>query len=133
MAKPAKTPRPKKAKADPNVPPEPWAKAKADPSIPPEPQADAKADAPPAAPVIHQPLPVAGYTEQAAARVALVNANKALEEHLLRHIDRLYIKSEFCDRRWLAIATTHIEQGFMALNRAVSRPQRITLPGDKKD
>jgi len=37
------------------------------------------------------------------------------------------------DQRWLAIARTHVEQGFMAFNRAVFRPQRISLPGDTKD
>lgn len=35
-----------------------------------------------------------------------------------------------CDPRWLAVAKTHFEQGFMALNRAVFQPQRISLPED---
>ena len=34
------------------------------------------------------------------------------------------------DQRWLAIGRTHIEQGWMAVNRAVFRPDRASLPGD---
>jgi hypothetical protein len=29
------------------------------------------------------------------------------------------------DQRWLAIAQTHIEQGFMALNRSIFQPGRV--------
>lgn len=35
------------------------------------------------------------------------------------------------DQRWLAIGRTHLEQGFMAINRAVFRPQRIELPEEE--
>lgn len=77
-------------------------------------------------------LPVAGYTEQSDARVALVNANKQLEEKILRAIDELQNHSG-CDQRWLAIARTNIEQGFMAFNRAIFRPGRVSLPGDPSD
>ena len=35
------------------------------------------------------------------------------------------------DKRWLAIAQTHFNEGFMALARAVFQPQRIKLPEDK--
>ena len=30
------------------------------------------------------------------------------------------------DQRWAAVARTHLEQGFMAMNRAVFRPGRIS-------
>ena len=36
------------------------------------------------------------------------------------------------DQRWLAIARTNIEQGFMALNRAIFRPERVELDGNDK-
>lgn len=77
----------------------------------------------------HQPLPVAGYTAQSDLKVELVNANKRLEEQLLRAFDNLSGSTDV-DQRWLAIARTQIEQGFMALNRAIFRPERISLPGD---
>jgi hypothetical protein len=74
-------------------------------------------------------MPVHGYTPQPDENVALVNENKVLEERVLRQLDRLWTHPEV-DRRWLAIARTHIEQGFMAANRAVFKPNRVVLPGD---
>lgn len=77
----------------------------------------------------HQPLPVAGYTEQTADRVNMVNEHKEMEERLLRRIDNLSAAG-WIDPRWAAIAKTDIEKGFMALNRAVFKPQRVKLPED---
>lgn len=88
----------------------------------------------------HKPLPVAGYTDQSDAKVALVNEFKADEERLLRKLDRFTPGETFdlegpnvgqLDPRWLAIARTHFQEGFLALNRAVFRPQRIRLPEDE--
>jgi hypothetical protein len=76
-----------------------------------------------------QGLPVEGYRPQTQVAVDLVNENKKLEESVLRVIDH-YAKAEDIDKRWLAIAQTHIEQGFMAMNRAVFRPARAKLAGD---
>lgn len=73
--------------------------------------------------------PISGYTSQSEANVAAVNANKAIEEAILRRIDELAGHTGI-DARWLAIARTNVEQGFMALNRAIMRPQRVKLPGD---
>ena len=75
-------------------------------------------------------LPVEGYTTQSDFKVALVNKHKVMEERILRHLDSLLPDLEL-DARWVSIARTHIEQGFMALNRAVFRPQRIKLEGDE--
>lgn len=97
-----------------------------------------------------KPLPVKGYTEQSPDKVALVNRFKEMEERMLREIDmlsgdpakalwrgsddRYYTapneKTLGHDPRWLAIARTHIQEGFMALNRAVFQPQRIKLSED---
>lgn len=75
---------------------------------------------------LHKPLPVSGYKPQDASRVQLVNINKDLEERLLRFLDVLAGDPEV-DKRWLAIGRTEIEQGFMAVNRAIFRPGRISL------
>ena len=93
-------------------------------------------------------LPVAGYKPQSDEKVALVNRFKEMEERLLREIDALnqytgaYANSsgpplrlddgtyDPADPRWAAIARTHFQEGFMALNRAVFQPQRISLPED---
>lgn len=95
---------------------------------------------------------VAGYTAQPDAKVALVNEFKADEERLLRKLDKLakpavgskvleisplrYVDADensvapSFDQRWLAVARTHFQEGFMALNRSVFQPQRIKLPED---
>lgn len=77
----------------------------------------------------HSGLPVAGYQQQTQSRVDQVNGHKVLEERLLRIIDYLQ-QSGMGDPRWLAIAKTDLEKGFMALNRAVFQPSRIELPDD---
>lgn len=76
----------------------------------------------------HTSLPVHGYQPQDSARVDQVNLNKQNEERILRVIDLL--RSTDADPRWLALARTHIEEGFMALNRAIFKPSRISLPED---
>jgi hypothetical protein len=77
----------------------------------------------------HNGLPVSGYRPQTDAAVEAVNLNKALEERVLRQLDVLACRS-MTDQRWLAIARTDIEKGFMAMNRAVFRPGRSVLPED---
>jgi hypothetical protein len=78
----------------------------------------------------HNGLPVAGYRPQSTAKVDLVNRNKEIEEQVLRVLDDL-AKQPGIDPRWFAIGRTAIEQGFMAVNRAVFQPSRVSLPGDQ--
>lgn len=75
----------------------------------------------------HKGLPVHGYAPQSDENIELVNQHKALEELVLRRIDSL-TESDIGDGRWRHIARTHIEQGFMALNRSIFQPQRFKLP-----
>lgn len=77
----------------------------------------------------HQGLPVAGYQPQSSARVDLVNQNKEIEERVLRILDSLFARTD-TDKRHLSIARTHIEDGFMWMNRAVFQPGRVALPED---
>lgn len=74
----------------------------------------------------YKPMPVSGYTTQSGDRVATVNVNKQLEEQILRRLDELKLDGGV-DQRWLAIGRTQLEQAFMAINRAVFQPQRVTL------
>ena len=76
---------------------------------------------------MHKGLPVSGYRPQSPENVNQVNANKQIEERVLRMLDDL---KPGADPRWLAIARTHIETGFMAMNRAVFQPSRIELDSD---
>jgi len=77
----------------------------------------------------HEGLPVKGYQPQSEENVALVNRNKEIEETLLRMCDSMKQAPQF-DQRWLAIARTHFEEGFMAMNRAVFKPGRVALATD---
>lgn len=72
---------------------------------------------------------VAGYRQQDAARIVMVNTNKELEERLLRLLDGLS-EIEAVDKRWLALGRSQIEQGFMAINRSIFRPGRVELAED---
>jgi hypothetical protein len=73
-----------------------------------------------------EPLPVSGYRAQDADSIELVNVNKQLEEVILLRLDLLATLPEV-DKRWLALARTQIEQGFMAVNRAIFKPERVKL------
>lgn len=76
-----------------------------------------------------QPLPVSGYKEQPQTAIDDVNHTKAMEERILRWLDRLG-EDPTVDKRWLAIGRTHLEQGFMAVNRSIFQPGRVRLPED---
>jgi len=79
----------------------------------------------------HQGLPVAGYRDQTSAAIDAVNANKAVEERTLRRLDDLASNQQLqLDGRWFAIGRRAIEQGWMAINRAVFKPTRVRLPED---
>ena len=71
---------------------------------------------------------VSGYTTQSQERVKQVNLNKMMEERLLRELDQL--RQSGCDgpvdQRWIAIAGTHFQEGFMAMNRAIFQPRRLS-------
>lgn len=80
----------------------------------------------------HEGLPVAGYKPQGSYAVHEVNENKKLEEQVLRQIEILGSDKHLAvDQRWLSIGRTQIEQGFMAINRAVFKPGRVKLLGDE--
>jgi hypothetical protein len=72
------------------------------------------------------PLPVHGYNPQTTANIDLVNENKKLEERVLQVLDNLKLVNTI-DQRWLAIGRTHIEEGFMAINRSIFKPSRVQL------
>lgn len=72
--------------------------------------------------------PISGYRELSEDELKLINQMKEIEERVLRVFDSL----QDIDPRWRAIATTHIQEGFGAINRSIARPGRIALPEDEK-
>lgn len=76
-------------------------------------------------------LPVAGYKPQTDGKVTTVNGFKADEERILRKLDDLRgAPAGEVDQRWLAIGRTGIETAFMAVNRSIFQPGRISLQED---
>lgn len=75
---------------------------------------------------VHDGLPVEGYRPQVNANVQLVNSNKRFEEEILRVLDHLATLPDV-DKRWLAIGRTSMEQAWMAVNRAIFKPDRVKL------
>ena len=80
-------------------------------------------------PEVNEGLPVAGYQPQTQSNVDQVNTNKRLEEEIMRILDILAMQP-YIDKRWLAIGRTHIEEGFMSVNRSIFRPGRVKLASD---
>lgn len=78
---------------------------------------------------VHEGLPVRGYAPQSNANVMAVNHNKELEEIILRVLDGMKT-NENIDQLWLSIGRMHLEQGFMAINRAIFKPGRAKLNTD---
>jgi len=72
---------------------------------------------------------ISGYRQLSGPAVVEINRLKADEERLLRKLDEL-VKTGQVDLRWLAIAQTHFQEGFMALVRSIARPERIKLDLD---
>lgn len=78
----------------------------------------------------HNGLKIAGYTDQPDAKIAQVNAYKKMEETLLRTLDHL-AQDPNVDKRWLVTGRTDLEKGFMSVNRAIFRPERLRFPTDE--
>jgi hypothetical protein len=75
--------------------------------------------------------PISGYRELNEDELKAINQLKEIEERTLRVLDAMQVSFSM-DPRWMAIAKTHIEQGFMAANRSIARPKRIALPEDER-
>ena len=72
---------------------------------------------------------IPGYQPVDDEKIMLVAANKQMEELILRALDDL-LMTRGSDPRWISIARTHFEEGFMAMNRSIIKPPRIKLPRD---
>lgn len=71
---------------------------------------------------------IKGYRELTAVDISKMNEVKALAEEVGDLINGLETASALPrgmepDKRWLAIAKTQLQQGFMALTRAIAKPE----------
>lgn len=69
---------------------------------------------------------IEGYTPVSDSSKDLVNANKRLEEIILRTIDALETLDNV-DKESLGLGKIYIQQGFMWINRSIFKPTRIDL------
>lgn len=69
-----------------------------------------------------------------AAETAFLEELRQMEERTLRVVDAMrdekLADQPAYDPRWLAIATTHFQEGYAAMGRALVRPVRVALPED---
>lgn len=64
---------------------------------------------------------IKGYRELDAQEIESMNAIKTKAQEVGELIDQLDNMDQF-DKRWAAIARTQLQQGFMALTRAIAKP-----------
>lgn len=67
---------------------------------------------------------IKGYRELDPSEVALINAIKDHAERVGNVVESLERNPDGLDldARWVAIAKTNLQQGFMALTRAIAKP-----------
>lgn len=74
--------------------------------------------------VDNQHKKITGYRDLTEQEIALMNEGKALAEQVgafLEKVDGTAITPPI-DKRWLSIGRTHLQQGFMAVIRAIAQP-----------
>lgn len=64
---------------------------------------------------------ITGYRELDQAEIDLMNEIKAMGPQLEALVQKLRDVPQH-DQRWISIGVTHLQQGLMALTRAVARP-----------
>ena len=64
---------------------------------------------------------ISGYRELGENEIEDINELKSLEGSILNQLDSLEYNGHY-DARWLSIARSDIQKGFMAAVRAVARP-----------
>jgi len=69
----------------------------------------------------HKPTDITGYRNLSVEEVALINEVKAAAEKLGELTDKVR-NSQAADPRWVSIAATDLQTGFMALVRSIARP-----------
>jgi len=67
---------------------------------------------------------ITGYRELDEREIELVNLVKALGGNIEQLVEQLTSDSDGIgiDQRWVSIGRTHLQEGLMALARAVARP-----------
>lgn len=64
---------------------------------------------------------ITGYRELTQIEIDLMNMVKGLAEKVGAEL-QIVADAPEVDQRWVAIAKTHLQQGFMALTRSIAKP-----------
>ena len=65
---------------------------------------------------------IAGYRELGEAEIEAMNGIKEIGKSLGDAVAHLRARPEL-DQRWVSIGATHLQEGLMALTRAVAKPE----------
>lgn len=65
---------------------------------------------------------IKGYRDLSQEEIDLMNEVKSMSEKVGALCSSLRLSSEELDSRWIAIGETQLQQGFMALTRAIAQP-----------
>lgn len=74
--------------------------------------------------VIVSEQPISGYRQLSDDTIVTVNSIKAFERQV-GQLWRTIGEGDEVDRRWMALAKTHLQEGFMAFVRAVAKPEDV--------
>lgn len=66
--------------------------------------------------------PIKGYRELSQAEIETINTIKHVGDRVGDVLESMVQEGTKYDQRWVSIARTHLQQGFMALTRAVAQP-----------
>lgn len=66
--------------------------------------------------------PIAGYRNLSPAEIELINTVKR-NGMVLQELVGMIAATPGIDQRWVAIGRTHLQEGLMALTRAIARPE----------
>jgi len=66
--------------------------------------------------------PIKGYRDLSEAEVSLINELKELAVVVGNVVEEVFARDE-SDKRWASIARTDLQTGFMALIRAIAKPE----------
>lgn len=73
--------------------------------------------------VDNQHKQIKGYRDLTAEEIAAMNECKAMAIQVGKLWDKIMDEVDGVDERWLSIAKTDLQKGFMALVRAIARPE----------
>ena len=68
------------------------------------------------------PQAIEGYRDLTAGEIKLINEIKTMGNSIGLLIDAMAQQGTKYDQRWVSIGETHLQQGLMALTRAVAQP-----------